>query len=146
MMDTEEKKVLSDNEKNLLADVHALVVDDNPVNRMVLVKLMAKMGVECDVAEDGQKAVEKFINAPVDTYDIILMDLQMPVMNGYEATRAIRASAHPFARTIPIMAVSANAFVSDVRNALDAGMNAHVAKPIIFEQFKKTLLKVLELK
>lgn len=144
MMDTEEKKVLSDNEKNLLAGIHALVVDDNPVNRMVLVKLMAKMGVECDVAEDGQKAVEKFINAPVDTYDIILMDLQMPVMNGYEATRAIRASGHPFARTIPIMAVSANAFVSDVRNALDAGMNAHVAKPIIFEQFKKTLLKVLE--
>ena len=141
MMDT--KKILSDDEKNLLAGIHTLVVDDNPVNRMILVKLLTKLGAESDVAEDGQKAVEKYLNAPVDTYDVILMDLQMPVMNGYEATRAIRASAHPFAQTVPIIAVSANAFVDDVRNALDAGMNVHVAKPIIFEQFKKILLKEL---
>ena len=64
-------------------------------------------------------------------------------MNGYEATRAIRASEHPFAQTIPIIAMSANAFVDDVRDALDAGMDAHVSKPIVFEQFKKTLREVL---
>ena len=119
------------------------MVDDIGVNQLVLVKLLGTLGAECDVAENGQKAVEMVVNAPADKYDLILMDIQMPVMNGYEATRAIRASEHPFAQTIPIIAMSANAFVDDVRDALDAGMDAHVSKPIVFEQFKKTLREVL---
>ena len=72
------------------------------------------------------------------------MDIQMPVMNGYEATRTIRSSEHPFAQKIPIIAISANAFVEDVRNALDAGMDAHVSKPIVFDHLKKALQKVIE--
>ena len=146
MMGTKRKRILKDDEKNLMAGKHILVVEDIEVNQLVLVKLLSTLGAECDIAENGRKAVEKFINAPTDRYDIILMDIQMPVMNGYEATRAIRASAHPLAQEIPIIAMSANAFVDDVRNALDAGMDAHVSKPIVFEQFKSTLREVLEQK
>ncbi len=143
MMGTEQKSIPESNDKDLVAGKHVLVVDDINVNQLVLVKLLGTLGAECDVVENGQKAVETFVNAPADKYDLILMDIQMPVMNGYEATRAIRASEHPFAQTIPIIAMSANAFVDDVREALDAGMDAHVSKPIVFEQFKKTLREVL---
>ena len=83
--------------------------------------------------------MEKFVSTAKGTYDAILMDVMMPVMNGYEATKAIRASRHPEALTIPIVAMTANAFVKDVQDALDAGMNAHVAKPINMETLKNTL-------
>ena len=143
MPGSEQKKILTDSDKSLLADKHVLVVEDIDINQLVLKKLLGTMGADCDIAENGRIAVDEFVNAPADKYDLILMDIQMPVMNGYEATRAIRASAHPSARTIPIIAMSANAFVDDVRAAMDSGMNAHVAKPIVFEQFKKTLREVL---
>ena len=144
MIGTEQKKVPNDTDNNMLAGKHVLVVEDIDINQLVLMKLLDILGAECDVAENGRRAVEKFVNAPDDMYDLILMDIQMPVMNGYEATRAIRASEHPLARTIPIIAMSANAFVDDVREALNAGMNAHVSKPIVLEQFKSTLREVLE--
>ena len=144
MIGTEQKKVPNDTDNNMLAGKHVLVVEDIDINQLVLMKLLDILGAECDVAENGHSAVEKFLNAPDDMYDLILMDIQMPVMNGYEATRAIRASEHPLARTIPIIAMSANAFVDDVREALNAGMNAHVSKPIVLEQFKSTLREVLE--
>ncbi len=143
MMGTAPKKVAGDNEKDLMAGKHVLVVEDIDINQMVLVKLLGTLGAECDIAENGKEAVEKYVNAPEGRYDIILMDIQMPVMNGYEATRAIRASKAPGAKTVPIIAMSANAFAEDVRNALNAGMNAHVSKPIIFDEFKNTLRKVL---
>ncbi len=145
MAGTEQKKMRSVDGKNLMVGRRALVVEDIDINRMILVKLLKNLGAECDVAENGQKAVETFSHSPVGQYDVILMDIQMPVMNGYEATRAIRASGHPEAQTVPIIAMSANAFVEDVRKALDAGMNAHVSKPIIFEDFKKKLREVLEI-
>ncbi len=141
---TGHKKLLSDDEKNLMNGKRVLVVEDIDVNQLLLVKLLGTLGAECDIAENGEEAVKKYLNAPADRYAVILMDIQMPVMNGYEAARAIRASGVPGARTIPIIAMSANAFVEDVRNALDAGMNAHVAKPIILEEFKRTLRKVME--
>ncbi len=144
MMGTGPKKHLSENDKELMVGRRALVVEDIDINQMVLVKLLNTLGAECDIAENGQEAVEKYVNSPADRYDVILMDIQMPIMNGYEATRAIRASAAPGAKTVPIIAMSANAFVEDVRNALNAGMNAHISKPIIFEEFKNTLRKVLE--
>jgi len=143
MMGTAPKKVTSDNENDLMVGKHVLVVEDIDINQMVLVKLLGTLGAECDIAENGQEAVEKYVNSPEGRYDIILMDIQMPVMNGYEATRAIRASKAPGAKTVPIIAMSANAFAEDVRNALNAGMNAHVSKPIIFDEFKNTLRKVL---
>ncbi len=143
MMGTEQKRMRNGSDKELMTGRRALVVEDIDINQMLLVKLLGTMGAVCDIAENGQKAVEKFVGSPAGQYDIILMDVQMPVMNGYEATRAIRASGHPDARTIPIVAMSANAFVDDVRKALDAGMNAHVSKPIVFEHFKSILREVL---
>ena len=101
-------------------------------------ELLKSEGAECDVAEDGQKALETFVSSPVGKYNAILMDVMMPVMDGYEATKAIRNSKHPEALTIPIVAMTANAFVKDVQDALDAGMNAHIAKPIHTEVLKNT--------
>ena len=146
LMGTEQKKIPNGNDKNMLAGKRVLAVEDIDINQLVIKKLLGTLGAECDIAENGQVAVDKFVNAPADMYDVILMDIQMPVMNGYEATRAIRASAHPSAQTIPIIAMSANAFVDDVRDALDAGMDAHVSKPIVFDKFKSTLREVLEKK
>lgn len=146
MMGTGPKKVLNDDERTMMAGKRVLVAEDIDINQLVLVKLLGTLGAESDIVENGQEAVEKFINSPADRYDMILMDIQMPVMNGYEAARAIRKSASERAKTIPIIAMSANAFVDDVRKALNAGMNAHIAKPIIFEKFKSTLREILEKK
>ncbi len=146
IMGTEQKRRKSSEDKDLMIGRRVLVVEDIDINQMVLVKLLGTLGAVCDVVEDGQKAVEKFTGSQVGQYDVILMDIQMPVMNGYEATRAIRASVHPEAQTIPIIAMSANAFVDDVRKALDAGMNAHISKPIVFDTFKSILWEVLGIK
>ena len=123
-----------------------LVVDDIDVNRMILVKILGTRGAECDVAMDGQEAVTKFEQSQPGEYDLILMDVQMPVMNGHEATRAIRAGKHPSAQSVPIVAMTANAFVDDVRDALNAGMDAHIPKPIVLDQLERTIREVLERK
>jgi len=120
-----------------------LVVDDIDVNRIILVKILGTLGGECDMAEDGREAVEKFEASP-DGYGLILMDVQMPGMNGYEATRAIRASSHPAAKTVPIIAMTANAFVDDVRDAIESGMDAHIAKPVQVDKLKATIQQVLD--
>jgi len=93
----------------------------------------------CKVVENGQLAVEEFTGSMSGLYDAILMDVQMPVINGYDATRRIRGSDHPDAARIPIIAMTANAFAEDVKEALEAGMNAHVAKPIDPQQLSTTL-------
>lgn len=122
-----------------LKGLHFLLAEDNELNAEIVVELLKSEGASCDVAENGQLVVEKFLSMPPHSYDAVLMDVMMPVMNGYEATKAIRASSHPEALTIPIVAMTANAFVKDVQDALDAGMNAHVAKPINMETLKNTL-------
>ena len=119
------------------------MMDDIEVNRIILVKILSTLGAECDTASDGQQAVEKFMDAP-SGYHLILMDVQMPGMNGYEATRAIRASSHPFAKAVPIIAMTANAFVDDVRDAIDSGMDAHIAKPVQVDKLKSTIQQVLD--
>ena len=83
-----------------------------------------------------------FESSMADRYDVILMDVQMPVMNGYEATGAIRTCSHPQAETIPIIAMTANAFAEDIKDALDAGMNEHVAKPVDMERLKAVIREV----
>ncbi len=143
MKGTEQKDTLNDHKRDFMAGKRVLVAEDIAVNQLVIRKLLSTLKAECEIAEDGQKAVEKFVNAPADRYDLILMDIQMPVMNGYDATRAIRTSGHPSAKGIPIVAMSANAFVEDVRNALDAGMNAHISKPVVFEKLIETLQEML---
>ena len=127
-----------------LTGLHILAAEDNALNAEILSELLDMEGASCVICEDGQKTVTAFTIAPPGTYDLILMDVQMPNMNGYDATRAIRASAHPEARTIPIVAMTANAFAEDVQAALDAGMNGHIAKPVDMATMKKTLSKVLK--
>ncbi len=130
--------------KNALDGKHILVVDDIEVNRMILVKILNTLGAVCDVAEDGKKALEKFEASQPGEYDIIFMDIQMPVMNGHEATRAIRNCGHPSAQSVAIIAMTANAFVDDIRDALESGMDAHVPKPIVLDQLVQTVQEVLE--
>ncbi len=123
---------------------HILVVDDIEVNRIILVKILCSLGADCDTANNGQEALEKFEASQPGELDLILMDVQMPVMDGYEATRAIRASAHPAAKMVPIIAMTANAFVDDVRNAIESGMDAHIAKPVQIDNLKATIQQVLD--
>ena len=136
-------KEIKNKESDVLKGMHVLVVDDLKVNQLILVKLLSTRGAECDTAKNGREAVEKFMNTP-SGYDLILMDVQMPGMNGYEATRAIRASSHPFAQAVPIIAMTANAFVDDVRDAINSGMDAHVAKPVQIDKLKATIQQVLD--
>lgn len=107
-----------------------LLVEDNEFNREIGQEFLEMVNVEVEMAENGKEAVEKMTSAPEGYYDLILMDVQMPVMDGYEATKMIRASSHPEAQSIGIVAMTANAFTEDVARAVAAGMNAHLAKPI----------------
>ncbi len=116
-----------------------LLAEDNAMNRVVAEALVKKLGAGCETANDGKIALDMFTASEPDYYDAILMDIQMPNMDGYAATRAIRASDHPAAGTIPIIALSANAFAEDVTKSLSMGMNDHVAKPIDVEKLAAAL-------
>jgi len=129
---------------NPVQGMNILVVDDIEVNRIILVKILSTLGADCNTAGNGQEAVEKFGASQPGAYDLILMDVQMPVMDGYAATRAIRASSHPEAMSIPIIAMTANAFVDDVRDAIASGMDAHIAKPVQIETLKSTIQQVID--
>lgn len=134
-----EAAVSGSEEEVSLKGLQILAAEDNEINAEILEELLADEGIECEIAHNGREAVEKFTSCEPGRYDLILMDVQMPVMNGYEATRAIRASSHPEAKTIPILAMTANAFDDDVKMALSSGMNAHMAKPIDIEKMKKMI-------
>ncbi len=122
-----------------------LLVEDNQLNSEIAYELLREAGFVVDTAFDGTVAVEKVKNASESTYDIILMDIQMPVMDGYEASRRIRALDKPFARTIPIIAVTANAFVEDIKECTEAGMNGHISKPIYVQNLYDELKRILDL-
>ena len=130
--------------ESVLRGMHILVAEDNDINAEILRELLDMAGASCDVCENGKMAAETFEKSAPSLYQLILMDVQMPVMNGYEATRVIRDLGHPMARTIPIIAMTANAFAEDVRDALEAGMNAHVAKPIDMAVLEQTVKAVNE--
>ena len=121
-----------------------LVAEDTELNAEIIIELLKMVNMNVDRAENGQVAVEKFTAAEPGTYTAVLMDIQMPVMDGYEATKAIRVSGHPEAKTIPIFAMTANAFTEDVSEALNAGMNGHLAKPIDSDLVYATLNKVVK--
>ena len=129
---------------DVVRNKHVLVVDDIEVNRIILLKILGSLGAVCDSASNGQEAVDKFEASQPGDYDLILMDVQMPVMDGYTATRTIRASSHPSAGSLPIIAMTANAFVDDVREAIESGMDAHIAKPVQLENLKTTIQQVLD--
>lgn len=128
--------------KDVLRGKHVLVVDDIEVNRMILTKILTALGAECDTAVNGQIAVDKFLSSAPGEIDLIMMDIQMPIMDGYTATRTIRASNHPSAQSIPVVAITANALVEDVREAMKAGMDAHIAKPVVVDKMIASLRDV----
>ncbi len=139
-----QKKARAGTGSTVVKGKHILVVDDIEENRLVLVKILSMLGAACDVACDGQEALDKFVSSSPGTYDLIFMDVQMPVLDGYAATRAIRSSGHPSAKTVPIVAMTANAFVDDIRAAIESGMDAHVAKPIQLDKLKDTIQEVFD--
>ena len=116
-----------------------LCAEDNEINAEILQALLEMRGASCTICRDGAEVVEKFRTVAPGEYDAILMDVQMPGMNGYEATRMIRSGANPLGRTIPIIAMTANAFAEDVKKSLDAGMNAHLSKPVDLNALEQTL-------
>lgn len=135
-----------ENMDGIIENIDALVRTQMVLRRQkfeIIVELLKMEGAECTVCENGQLAVETFTASEENTINLILMDVQMPVMNGYEATKAIRSSGHPMAETIPIIAMTANAFVEDIHDALDAGMDAHVAKPVDMQVLKETVAQVI---
>jgi CheY-like chemotaxis protein len=119
--------------------MRVLLVEDNELNIEIAQELLEDEDVVVTTAENGQIAVDTFTQAPPGTFDAILMDVMMPVMNGLDATRTIRASDHPEAKTIPIIAMTANAYAEDVSACLTAGMNEHIAKPIDFDRLFNVL-------
>ena len=121
-----------------------LAAEDNGLNSEILVELLDMHSSSCEVAENGKIAVEMFEKSESGYYDGILMDIQMPVMNGYEAAKAIRSSSHPDAATIPIIAMTANAFSEDINNSIDAGMDAHIAKPVDMDKLEAVYREILE--
>ena len=116
-----------------------LIAEDNEMNMEIAVSILSKAGIILEQALNGKEALEAFKDSEPGHYKAILMDVQMPVMNGYEASKAIRALDRPDAKNIPIIAMTANAFTSDVEEALSNGMNGHIAKPIDYEKLYKTL-------
>ena len=125
------------------AGARVLLAEDNAMNMEVARKVLESAGFTVDGVQNGREAVEKFTSAPAGTYQAILMDVQMPEMDGHDATRAIRASTHAEAAAIPIIAMTADAFAENVAEALASGMNDHVSKPIDIPTLYATLAKYI---
>ena len=129
-------------EGNILQGMRFLCAEDNELNAEILTELLKIEGAECTICENGEEILKAFEQSAPGDYDMILMDVQMPVMNGYEATKAIRRSSHELAKTIPIIAMTANAFSEDIQHSFAAGMNAHVSKPVEMRVLEKTIRSI----
>ena len=137
----EEKETVKPRE---LAGKRVLLVEDNELNMEIATEILKMADVKVECVHNGREAVDQVLNSEACYYDLVLMDIQMPIMNGYEATQAIRNSNHPNAKSLPILAMTANAFVEDIALAREAGMNAHIAKPIDVSQLYTTLTQILQ--
>ena len=120
-----------------------LLVEDNQLNAEIAAELLRMSGLTVDCAWDGIEAVDCLANCPDGYYDMVFMDIQMPRMNGLEASRTIRGGSNPLGQTIPIIAMTANAFTEDIRDCLNAGMDAHVSKPIDIAVLERTLRNLM---
>ena len=129
-------------DSNTLKGMRFLCAEDNELNAEILMELLKIEGAECIICENGERVLEAFEQSAPGDYDMILIDVQMPVMNGYDATRAIRRSTHELAKTIPIIAMTANAFSEDIQYSLAAGMNAHISKPVDMKTLEKTIRRI----
>ena len=135
----EEKNEQND---NIFQGMRFLCAEDNELNAEILTELLKIEGAECTICENGEEILKTFEKSAPGDYDMILMDVQMPVMNGYEATKAIRRSSHELAKKIPIIAMTANAFSEDIQHSLAAGMTAHVSKPVEMRVLEKTIRSI----
>ena len=133
---------IDEQDGNILQGMRFLCAEDNEINAEILTELLKIEGAECTICENGEEILKAFEQSAPGDYDMILMDVQMPVMNGYEATKAIRRSSHKLAKTIPIIAMTANAFSEDIQHSLAAGMNAHVSKPVEMKVLEKTIRNI----
>ena len=133
---------MHETDSDILDEMRFLCAEDNELNAEILMELLKLEGAECTICENGKRILEAFEQSVPGEYDMILMDVQMPVMNGYEATEAIRRSSHEQAKTIPIIAMTANAFSEDMQHTLAAGMNAHISKPVDMKLLKKTIRNI----
>ncbi|MCI8569923.1 MAG: response regulator [Lachnospiraceae bacterium] len=131
-------------ESDSIEGLHFLAAEDNEINAEILTEILSMEGASCEITENGQLVVERFRNSSEGEFDAILMDVQMPVMNGYDATRAIRALEREDAAQIPIIAMTANAFAEDEKEALAAGMNVHLAKPIDVSLLKQVIKQYIK--
>ena len=132
----------SETDDDIMKGMRFLYAEDNELNAEILTELLKIKGAECTVCENGERILEAFEQSAPGDYDMILMDVQMPVMNGYEATKAIRKSSHEQAKTIPIIAMTANAFSDDIHHSLTVGMTAHISKPVEMKVLEKTMRSI----
>ena len=135
--------ITADKIKVNLEGRHILLAEDVQINAEIMMMVLAVRGIDADLAENGRIAVDKFKASEPGYYDAVLMDMRMPEMDGLEATRMIRAMERPDAKEIPIIALTANAFDEDVQRSLQAGLNAHLSKPIEPEALFETLEKLI---
>lgn len=142
-VEDEDETLVSVMESSDFTGHRMLLVEDNEINMEIALEILSYTNVEIDTAENGKIAFEKVRDHEPNYYELVLMDVQMPIMNGYEATRAIRALDRPDAKELPIIACTVNAFVEDVNNAKEAGMTGHISKPIDFEELMRTMNKWL---
>ena len=126
-----------------LRGLKVLAAEDNAINAEILELLLLKEGATVEIRENGLLVAERFADSEKDEFDIIFMDVQMPVLDGYGATKLIRACDHPCAKTIPIVAMTANAFAEDAHKALDAGMDAHTSKPVDMQRLKQVVAELV---
>ncbi len=123
------------------SSIRVLLVEDNDLNREIASEILKETGMKIEEAENGKQAVDMFLSAPEKYYDLILMDIQMPVMNGYDATVAIRSLGKKESQSIPIIAMTANAFYEDVNAAISVGMNEHIAKPLDIKKLMECIYR-----
>ena len=130
-------------DENVLKKLRILVVEDSSVSQLIAKELLESRGSIVTVCDSGKEAVDMFEQSITGTYDVILMDINMPGMDGYEATDKIRSSSHPQAKTVPIIAMTAEALPDDIQMALKAGMNDHISKPITADKIVSAIKRVL---
>ena len=138
------KKCRKVNSEKYLQGKNILVVEDQAINYLIIEHMLKNAGAFVWQAENGMEAVDAFMGSQPGRFDLILMDIMMPVMDGYTATEKIRKADRPDAKTIPIVAMTANAFAEDVQKSKRYGMNAHISKPLEPETVKEVLIRLLE--
>ena len=137
------KNEINSGESDILKGKRFLCAEDKELNAEILKALLEMEGAECEICTNGEEIVERFADVREGEFDAILMDVQMPLMNGYGAARAIRSGTNPLGRTILVIAMTANAFADDIQQSLVAGMNAHISKPMDMGVLRKTVVKVI---